>query len=239
MGSEEAWRCSVTPEAACSAGRIAGILLEAFPGTSSVVDVGCGAGTLLRAFLDRGVPNVRGLDADWVAADQLAIPRDSFTTVDLERGIGTPGHFDLAVSLEVAEHLSPSRASSFVAELAGLSDHVLFSAAIPGQGGVGHINEQWQSYWVRLFRQHNLRCYDLVRPLLWNDAEIPPWYKQNTLLFSAQELPLPEVSSLLDLVHPDTYSGVHFRDVTPWTYLGVKVGSWLSRRLGRKSGRAC
>ncbi|MHC1699621.1 MAG: class I SAM-dependent methyltransferase [Humidesulfovibrio sp.] len=232
MGSEEAWRCSVTPEAAYSAKRIAGMVLEIFPGTASVVDVGCGAGTVLRAFLDLGVPRVRGLDAAWVARDQLAIPEDCFTTVDLERGINAPGRFDLAVCLEVAEHLAPGRAASFVAELAGLSDLILFSAAIPGQGGVGHINEQWQSYWAGLFGQHGLRCYDVLRPRLWDDPGVPPWYKQNTLLFSSRELPLPQAAGMLDLVHPETYRGIHFRDVTPWVYLNVKTRSWLSRRFG-------
>ena len=232
MGSETAWLCSVTPEAAYAATRMAEAVLAALPGIASVVDVGCGAGTVLRAFHDCGVAAVQGCDAAWVDAGRLAIPAEHFMVVDLSRPFTPLGRrFDLAISLEVAEHLTRQRAPLFVGELCSLADVVLFSAAIPGQGGVGHVNEQWQSYWAGLFQEHGRRCYDVLRPQLWDDPGVPPWYKQNALLFSARELPLPEATGMLDVVHPETYLGVHYRDVTPGAYLRAKARSWLSRRL--------
>src|SRR5690606_16087480 len=111
----------------------------------SVVDVGCGLGTFLRAFKDLGVKDVYGLDGPWVRRDLLYkyIEEGEFEEADLEKPIEVTRRFDLAISLEVAEHLSEARADGFVADLGKLSDNILFSAAIPGQGGDHHINEQW------------------------------------------------------------------------------------------------
>jgi hypothetical protein len=111
------------------------------------------------------------------------------------------------LSLEVAEHLPPERAQSFVADLVALAPAVLFGAAIPGQGGVNHLNEQWQSYWAAHFASHGYASFDVVRPAIWNDAAIPAWYRQNAVLYldapSAAALALtPTPAHLLDCVHP-------------------------------------
>ena len=91
--------------------------------------------------------------------------------------------FDLAISMEVAEHLPERCAEPFVESLTRLADVVLFSAAVPFQGGIGHVNEQWGSYWVALFRNRGYTAVDIIRKRIWNDDQIPYWYRQNTLLF--------------------------------------------------------
>lgn len=174
--------------------------------TGRVADIGCGTGTFLVAALELGAVEVFGFEGDWVKSDMLDDPRIAFTSTDLEHDL-TAAAVDLALSLEVAEHLSPARAASFVTDLVAMAPAVLFSAAIPGQGGVGHINEQWQSFWADLFATHAYQPYDIIRPTIWSDDAVPAWYRQNLVLYldaqTGQRLGLtPTAPALLDRVHP-------------------------------------
>jgi len=168
-----------------------------------VADIGCGTGTFLAA---SGASFAFGIEGGWVKPDMLDDPAIVFECRDLEQRFSGP-RVDLALSLEVAEHLAPSRAESFVADLCAMAPAVLFSAAIPGQGGVGHVNEQWPSYWARLFAAHGLKPYDVLRDRIWTDEAIPAWYRQNAILFLEDEtaagLGLTSTEpALLDRVHP-------------------------------------
>jgi len=149
----------------------------------SVCDVGCGIGTWLKCWQEYGVDDFLGLDGQYVDSKQLMIPVEKFQSTDLSRPFNCGRSFDLVTSLEVAEHLPESRAASFVADLTALAPLVLFSAAVPGQGGVGHINEQWQSYWITLFQRVGFKIFDVIRPSTWTDDRVEYWYRQNTLLF--------------------------------------------------------
>ena len=179
--------------------------LPAFLPRQSLADIGCGTGTWLAAGLASGATDAFGIEGDWVTTEMLDDPRIVFQPHDLEQRFTGP-RVDLAMSLEVAEHLSPARAETFVADLVALAPAVLFGAAIPGQGGVNHVNEQWQSYWAGLFATHGYAPFDVVRPAIWTDAAIPAWYKQNTLLYLnpalAAESNLTPETARLDLVHP-------------------------------------
>lgn len=148
----------------------------------SVCDVGCGTGVWLAAFARHGVADIRGYDGDHVPRDMLAIPEDAFTPADLAQPLDAGRSFDLAVSLEVAEHLPPECARGFVASLTRLAPVVLFSAAIPNQGGTEHLNERWQVYWRELFRAEGYRAVDCIRWRIWDDDDIEYWYRQNTFL---------------------------------------------------------
>lgn len=189
-----------------AAARLLSVLPEGLP-RKSVADVGCGTGTWLAAALKAGAEAVYGFEGDWVEPGMLDDERIVFTPGDLERPLERPV-VDLAISLEVAEHLSPGRAESFVADLVAMAPAVLFSGAIPGQGGVAHVNEQWQSYWARLFAAKGYGAHDVVRPAIWGDEEVPAWYRQNTVLYLRPELAaglgLAAVTDvgLLDKVHP-------------------------------------
>ncbi|MBJ3784594.1 class I SAM-dependent methyltransferase [Devosia sediminis] len=184
-------------------------ILAALPaalGRNRVADIGCGSGTFLAAALEAGSSVAFGMEGSWVTPDMLDDPAIVYTPADLEQGFAGP-EADLVLSLEVAEHLTPGRAEGFVRDLVAMAPAVLFSAAIPGQGGVGHINEQWPSFWARLFDAHGYCAYDVVRPLIWTDEAIPAWYRQNVILFlddaTAASLDLvPDDPALLDRVHP-------------------------------------
>jgi len=156
-------------------------------GARSVVDVGCGLGIWLSVFLRSGVQRVLGLDGPHVTADELVIPADCFRSRDLARAEPVGETFDLAMSLEVAEHLPPPSADPIVGLLTSLAPVVLFSAAIPGQPGTHHVNAQWHDYWHRKFGQRGFVALDPLRPRLWHDEAVSLHYRQNLFLYVKQD----------------------------------------------------
>lgn len=152
----------------------------------SVIDVGCGVGTWLSVFLEQGVQEILGVDGQWVDKEMLQIPQSLFFVSDLTKQLRLNRQFDLVVSLEVAEHLPASVAETFIDSLVKLGPVVLFSAAIPLQKGVNHLNEQWPTYWVALFQKRNYVVVDAIRKKIWDNDKVDPWYAQNSLLFVSQ-----------------------------------------------------
>jgi SAM-dependent methyltransferase len=203
-------------EGSSSSARVVVPLLREWVSPRSVVDVGCGVGGWLRAWRDAGVEDVLGLDgADVLSSGvELAVPRERFVPTDLARPLPVGRTFDLAMSLEVAEHLAPESAAGFVASLADLAPVILFSAAIPFQGGTGHRNEQWPAWWARRFATHGYRCYDVVRPAVWSDERVEPWYAQNTVLYVRDDGPRSRLRLPPGATHGSPAPLVH-----PWTYL--------------------
>jgi hypothetical protein len=181
---------------------------------SSIIDVGCGDGTWLREFELHGVNHVLGLDGNYVMGS-LKIDKKNFLSCDLNTPPKIKTKFDLAVSLEVAEHLLESSSANFVEYLTHLSDLILFSAAIPYQTGDNHINLHWQSFWASLFEQRNFLPVTIFRSKIWNNPSIPFFYKQNMILYVNDEIiknsPMLSVeyyntkSSPLSVVHPEYY----------------------------------
>jgi SAM-dependent methyltransferase len=153
----------------------------------SVVDVGCGDGAWLAAATALGITDVLGIDGPWVEEGDLKIAPDRFRVQDLTQPFSLDRRFDLAMSLEVAEHLPADAAEAFVASLAGAAPLVLFSAAAPGQGGTAHLNEQWPAYWAALFARHGYEPVDALRAEIWERPGVQWWYAQNLLLFGAPE----------------------------------------------------
>lgn len=150
---------------------------------SSVIDVGCGTGAWLAVFMEHGIDDIQGLDGTDLNPNLLQIPNDCFITVNLEKRFLIERQFDLAVSLEVAEHLPEIHAEDFIKSLTRLSPVILFSAAIPFQGGTHHVNEQWPEYWINLFDKHGYIVIDCLRNKIWNDDKVDWWYAQNCFLF--------------------------------------------------------
>lgn len=178
----------------------------------SVVDVGCGSGTWLRVFQELGVPDITGIDGDYVDKDTLEIDANSFHSMDLSDNPAWNRTYDLALSLEVAEHLPESAAGRFVSFLTALAPVVLFSAAIPGQGGTNHLNEQWPEYWVSRFDAQGFTVIDCIRSAVWTDPNVERWYAQNAFLFVRRDYlststilrELSAKANPLALVHPRT-----------------------------------
>lgn len=179
---------------------------------TSVVDLGGGTGTWLAVFKELGVPDVLGVDGTYIDLSQLEVHPNEFLAHDLTEPLSLPRRFALAICLEVAEHLPAHSSPNLVNSLARLSDIILFSAAIPGQVGRGHVNLRRQSEWVADFRDLGYVAIDCIRPLVWCHPSVQYWYAQNTFLYVKQELvdghevfrdlAARTNYSLLDLVHP-------------------------------------
>lgn len=177
----------------------------------SVVDVGCGLGAWLAVLAEHGVEDVHGVDGPWVDAHLLEIPAAAYEAVDLHEPLALGRRFDLALCLEVAQLLPPAVADQLVRSLVGLADVVVFSAAIPGQGGIGHVNEQWPRHWAGLFASHGYVATDPIRARVWDEPDVKWWFAQNTACYVAaaalERYPALQVAaceggSPRSLVHP-------------------------------------
>jgi SAM-dependent methyltransferase len=151
---------------------------------ASVVDVGCGAGILLERFQERNV-EIRGIEGSRHAIELSGV-RDHILRANLEHGVPAVGRFDLACCIEVAEHLPARSAKGLVDGLTRLSDAVVFTAALPGQGGTHHVNERPHAYWEGLFaragfERDNRRESELKERI----AAIPEpaWMRMNLMVF--------------------------------------------------------
>lgn len=208
----EAFFAGIEEGARRSADIIAPLLLELFR-PKSVVDVGGGGGLWGAAFLARGVPDVLTVDGPWVPTSARAVPPERFLEHDLSTPLALDRTFDLALCLEAAEHLPPSAAPELVRTLTAAAPVVVFSAALPGQGGDGHANEQPPSYWARLFQDRDYECFPNLRRRAWDAADIEPWYRQNLLCFVRRSetarwrpvlgAPAEQSDGPLDIAHPE------------------------------------
>jgi SAM-dependent methyltransferase len=180
----------------------------------SVLDVGCGLGTWLSVAQELGVAEVAGVEGAWLDRKLARVPASSITTADLEKPLKLGRRFDLAMTLEVAEHLSEKAADIFIESLTRHADVVLFSAAIPFQGGHHHVNERFPEYWRKLFALRGYAVFDFIRPQIWDNREVLLWLRQNILVFARPALAeaggpfagLPAPGPL-NVVHPDMYMG--------------------------------
>lgn len=176
----------------------------------SVVDIGCGLGTFLKVFKDYGIKDVLGIDGEWTDRRLLEenINISDFQEADLEKRLKLNRKFDLAVSLEVAEHLGKAYSDIFVESLVNASNIILFSAAMPSQGGINHVNEQFLSYWVQKFAIHDYLMYDVFRGMFWNEINVQWWYKQNIVLFVKRGTKIGDPSDaprVVDMIHPELF----------------------------------
>jgi SAM-dependent methyltransferase len=167
-----------------SATPVAKALVERFA-PASVVDVGCGSGCFLAPFAERGVPAL-GLDRSAAGLRRCAAAGVSARRFDLRVDPPPPERFDLCLCFEVAEHLPPQYADRLVTLVAALAPVAVFTAAPPGQGGVGHFNEQPPSYWIDRFARHGRRLREddtVALRAAWQRAGVVSWLVSNVMVF--------------------------------------------------------
>jgi len=156
----------------------------------TIIDIGCGVG-------------------EWAYKEYIGVdfntpdPPKGYINCDLETETIT-GTYDLCLCLEVAEHISEERSYALVEMLCNLSARVLFSAAIPDQGGTGHINEQWQSWWAEKFEANGFYPHKVdLRKALFNNDNVEVWYRNNLILYTRKKY---EIDYELDFVHPKMFA---------------------------------
>lgn len=195
---------------------------------ASILDVGCGLGTWLKTAEDLGVAYLFGIDNYGIAKEKLYVKEEQFKQINLNKDFNLQQVFDLVICLEVAEHLEPQSAKTFIECLTKHSKVVLFSAAILGQGGQYHINEQNPAYWEEIFRDLNYIPVDIIRSKFEGHHEVEWWYQQNMILYlektKAHELHLEDTGSVKLKIHPQNYlTKLNFIDNPNWGYLARKV----------------
>jgi hypothetical protein len=187
-------------------------LVKSFYTFSSAVDFGCGTGTWLKACIELECQTIQGFDG-FADPSSLCITPECFSHKRLGETINLTKTYDLAICLEAAEHEKEKFSELIVENLTKASKVILFSAALPGQGGTNHINEQPPEFWQKKFKDHHYTQFDIIRPIIWDDPAVAWWYKQNIFLYVHEET--IEALKLLDhansltqkhIVHPECLS---------------------------------
>lgn len=190
-----------------AAAEVLPILFEKYQ-PASVLDVGCGLGNWAFTAKKLGVSMIMGIDGDYVNRSLLKIQEQEFKGIDLRKPFDLNRKFELVICLEVAEHLPKESAETFIESLVNHADVILFSAALPGQGGQFHINEQWPSYWQKIFQSHEYQMIDFFRNKIWNNSKIDPWYRQNLFLVvkKGHALDINDATEIQSYIHPEMFT---------------------------------
>ncbi|ADY52864.1 hypothetical protein Pedsa_2316 [Pseudopedobacter saltans DSM 12145] len=169
---------------------------------TSAIDIGCGLGTWLQVLKENGTSEILGVDGDHVDKSKLKIFQNEFLAHDLCVPLILNKKYDLSICLEVAEHLPEEKAEIIIDTLTNSADTILFSAALPFQGGQNHINEQPFAYWVTKFNKRGFIVKDVFRQKIWDNPEIEWWYKQNMFLIVKSN---EKQDIIADYYHPERY----------------------------------
>lgn len=182
--------------------------INSFIHFNSAIDFGCGMGTWCKALYNLDIKDFLGIDRHQYDSTYMLIPAEKYIQFDLRKPLELTRRVDMAISVEVAEHVNPECSDIFIKNLCSCSEIVLFSAAILHQGGTGHINEQSCTYWEAIFNKYGYKAIDCIRPYFWNNEQIEIWYKNNCVLYIEQHTyekisaHIPQNTYSLDIIHP-------------------------------------
>ncbi len=175
----------------------------------SILDVGCGLGTWLNEAKELGIKDIFGIDGTANGIENPGIEAKEFAQINLSSPFDLNRKFDILLSLEVGEHLPESSANGFINSLCKHADIIIFSAAVPGQGGQDHINEQWPDYWIGKFSENGYQVFDIFRERFWNNRKVKWWYKQNMFLYVKRSIvenfPFLHEKNVLPCIHPELF----------------------------------
>lgn len=188
-----------------SAEQVLPVIFELY-NSNSMLDVGCGNGTWLVAARQLGMQDLFGVDAQAPEPGKWPLSKDQFCIKDLTQPFTLGRKFDMAICLEVAEHLPPTSASNLIDTLVKHSDLIVFSAAIPGQEGDRHINNREPGYWQQLFHQRGYDTHDNIRPQIWENELVFWWYRQNIFIAQRSRAEFEKGRERIPhLVHPEHF----------------------------------
>ena len=204
----------------------------------SIVDFGCGTGTWLKVAKD-----LWGGGRNYIERDLLMIQKDEFIATDLTKPVTLERKYDLAMSLEVAEHIDSVYADIFIESICKASDVIFFSAALQGQWGVHHVNEQRLSYWVEKFEKNGFQCFDIIRPRFWYNKNVDLDYRQNCVIFAKKSRDNSDIEKyegkIMDIAHPEFLEGRtkawrYWMDKVEYIQEKHKVIAWILRKVWKR-----
>ena len=181
-----------------------------------ILDIGCGTGEWIKTFNDRySSCKFIGIDGHWINSDDLIYKNCDFLNIDLNSELSSETFnkkYDLVCCLETITDLTEHKGQNLIKKICNITDMCLFSSGTPVQTHGPHKNQQWQSYWHSLFIKNEFTALDFIRPAIWNDIDVGPWYRQNCFLFVKKSWLKnnPEWQNLtlnqqfpIDIVHPE------------------------------------
>ena len=183
----------------------------------TIIDYGCGIGTWGNASHSLGTKEYLGIDQHAFDAGYMLISKSEYLQEDLRHPIRLHSFYDLAICVEVAEHISEEFADMLIDNICRNSEVVLFSAALVYQGGTGHVNEQPCTYWIEKFRSKGYTPVDCIRPAFWDDEQIEIWYRNNCILYMTHEAfnryhqNIPIVSLPANIIHPQMLERILYK----------------------------
>ena len=210
-----------TRSKAC-AEKVVNVLWPFLNNARSFLDLGCGVGSWSAALEQKGINHFVMVDHPALQKEALLVrQKDIFQPVNLDTDLPAPGRYDLALCIEVLEHFTAERALEIFHFLSSQSDLVLFSAAVPGQHGKGHINCRRHAYWHQQFAAQGFDYYDGFKPQLFGMEDVHYWIQQNLFLYYR-----PSKANLFEglqnITHPDlelVHQHILQRKMGIWEYL--------------------
>ncbi len=165
--------------------------LQKVVGFHSLADIGCGTGHYLKYCLENGITDVFGLEGSPHAFESLAVDKKFVVMHDLRKPYAFNRKWNVAISIEVAEHVDRLYTNNYIKILTDASDTVVLTAAQPGQGGTAHVNEQKPEWWKKQFARVNFTLDEARTKALKSEihqAEISGkfvtiWFEPNVLVF--------------------------------------------------------
>lgn len=169
---------------------------------SSIIDWGCGSGTWCKAAIEIWNVSIIGIDQHDFDGYQMYISQSNYRKEDIRKEIWV-NKVELAICVEVIEHIDEYYEDAVIDNICSCSDTILFSGALPFQGGTGHINEKPYSYWVKKFRERGYNLDDRIRRDIWDNSDVEIWYRNNIMLLKKVKTIKIQEQYPLDIIHPD------------------------------------
>lgn len=150
---------------------------------SSLLDIGSGPGMYVDELIKAGVPSF-GIDIDDRVEGKDYLAKESI--------FDTKRTADTVICFEVLEHIDPKFADQEVDALYNAIEPggtLVFTAAQPGQGGVGHINCRKKDYWLKKFIAKGLIYHPgLTEDLITFERQgiHMGWFVNNVMVFKKQ-----------------------------------------------------
>jgi len=145
----------------------------------NILDIGCGPGHFVESLRDAGL-DAKGIDIDDRVKDKDYLEYKSIFDM-------TDDNADIVMCIEVAEHIEEDKADLVVDKVCKATNKILlWTAAQPGQGGIGHINCQPKQYWLDKFLKsgmtHDVETQDQLIKYM-KSGRYMGWFVNNLLVF--------------------------------------------------------